>query len=106
MTSRKSQAESGVRLPSPPPDFTGRRHELEWLRERLDAFPVLLVCGLPGSGKSCLLAALARELAPTRPVRFVDCKDERSPQFALQEARSAGAILFADGLESLGRESA
>lgn len=63
-------------LPVRPADFTGRTRETEEIESILDQGPgrIIVLCGLPGVGKTALAAHLARRLRdrfPDGPVRFL-----------------------------------
>ncbi|MBI4866320.1 MAG: tetratricopeptide repeat protein [Candidatus Wallbacteria bacterium] len=107
MASEPHRGGYSARLPKPPPDLTGRERELATLLDRVDAFPALLVLGLPGSGKSALLAALAQKLAAARQVRWLDLRELAAGRLLaeLEAARASGSILFADGLEARSAEA-
>ncbi|HEY2549844.1 MAG TPA: helix-turn-helix domain-containing protein [Streptosporangiaceae bacterium] len=55
-------------IPAPPSHHVERAGALAELRGRLAAEQRLLVCGLPGTGKTALAAGLARQLAGGQPV--------------------------------------
>ncbi|MBI3892527.1 MAG: tetratricopeptide repeat protein [Candidatus Wallbacteria bacterium] len=107
MKSESHRAGYSARLPQPPPGFAGRDRERELLLARLDAYPALVVLGLPGVGKTALLAALARSLSSRREVRWLECRDLPAGRLAaeLDAAREAGAVLFADDLDARGSEA-
>ena len=54
----------GWQVPAPPSDFTGRKAELAAIVDGLagPSVPVTVVCGGPGTGKSCTAAAAALSL--------------------------------------------
>ena len=54
-------------IPAPPSHHVERAAALAELRDRLAAERRLLVCGLPGTGKTALAADLARQLAAGQP---------------------------------------
>lgn len=54
------------RVPNPPPVFAGRDVELRRLALRLGTYPLTLLLGAPGMGKTALVSRALHEAIPTR----------------------------------------
>ena len=52
------------RVPNPPPIFEGRQREVAWLRDSLTRFPLSVVWGLGGLGKSALVLKALQQAFP------------------------------------------
>jgi hypothetical protein len=95
-------------LPADPPDFVGRRAELDRLRELLTAPPdrrdgaatVGVVDGMAGVGKTAFAVHLAHQLAPHFPdgQLFADLQGFAQPRPAVRPAAVLGILLRSLGV--------